>query len=72
VAYDPCGYACSDHASWTGHGFAASMPFESSFAHDNKAIHTANDTIATFGGTADHALKFSQLALAFAVELGSD
>jgi leucyl aminopeptidase len=72
VGFDRCGYACSDHASWTGRGFAASFPFESSFANDNKAIHTSNDTIATFGGTADHALKFSRLALAFAVELGSD
>ena len=24
VAYDRCGYACSDHASWTARGFAAS------------------------------------------------
>jgi len=72
VGYDRCGYGCSDHASWTGKGFAASFPFEASFAHDNKAIHTPSDTIATFGNQANHALKFSQLALAFAVELGSD
>lgn len=72
VGYDKCGYGCSDHASWTGKGYAASFPFEASFAHDNKAIHTPNDTIATFGGQASHALKFSQLALAFAIELGSD
>ena len=26
--YDRCGYACSDHASWTGNGFPASFPFE--------------------------------------------
>jgi bacterial leucyl aminopeptidase len=72
VGFDRCGYACSDHASWHGRGFAASFPFESSFSNYNHAIHTQNDTIATFGGTADHALKFSQLALAYAVELGSD
>lgn len=72
VGYDRCGYACSDHASWTGRGFAASFPFEASFAHDNKAIHTANDTSAVFGNQAGHALKFAQLALAFAVELGAD
>ncbi|MBE2243358.1 MAG: M20/M25/M40 family metallo-hydrolase [Burkholderiaceae bacterium] len=72
VGYDRCGYGCSDHASWTGRGFAASFPFEASFAHSNHAIHTANDTTATFGNQALHALKFTQLALAYAVELGSD
>jgi leucyl aminopeptidase len=72
VGFDKCGYGCSDHASWTGQGYAASFPFEASFAHDNKAIHTPNDTIATFGSQAEHALKFSKLALSFAVELGSD
>lgn len=64
VGYDRCGYACSDHASWTGRGFAASFPFEASFAHYNHSIHTANDTAAVFGNQALHALKFAQLALA--------
>ena len=72
VGYDRCGYACSDHASWTARGYAASFPFESSFAASNRQIHTPNDTTATFGNQAEHALKFTQLALAFAVELGSD
>jgi leucyl aminopeptidase len=72
VGYDRCGYGCSDHASWTGKGYAASFPFESSFARYNRAIHTANDTTATFGNQALHALKFTQLALAYAVELGAD
>ena len=72
VGYDRCGYACSDHASWTGRGFAASFPFESSDATYNRAIHTDRDTTATFGNQALHALKFTQLGLAYAVELGSD
>lgn len=72
VGYDVCGYGCSDHASWHTAGYAASFPFEASFGTDNPRIHTVNDTIANFGGTANHALKFSQLALAFMVELGSD
>ena len=72
VGYDRCGYGCSDHASWTAAGFAASFPFEAAFADDNKAIHTANDTTATFGNQALHAAKFSRLALAYAVELGTD
>lgn len=72
VGYDKCGYACSDHASWQALGFPTSMPFESSFARDNPAIHTAKDTFANSGGQATHALKFARLAAAFAIELGSD
>jgi leucyl aminopeptidase len=72
LGYDKCGYACSDHASWQAQGFPTSMPFESSFARDNPAIHTAKDTYANSGGQAVHALKFARLAAAFAVELGSD
>lgn len=67
-----CGYACSDHASWTRNGFAASFPFESLLNQDNPYIHTSQDTIDKSGNTANHAIKFSRLALAFAVELGSD
>jgi leucyl aminopeptidase len=72
LGYDKCGYACSDHASWQALGFPTSMPFESSFARDNPAIHTAKDTFANSGGQATHALKFARLAAAFAMELGSD
>lgn len=72
LGYDKCGYACSDHASWQAQGFPASMPFESSFARDNPAIHTAKDSYANSGGQAAHALKFARLAAAFAIELGSD
>jgi leucyl aminopeptidase len=72
LGYDKCGYACSDHASWHAQGFPTSMPFESSFARDNPAIHTAKDTYANSGGQAAHALKFARLAAAFAIELGSD
>jgi bacterial leucyl aminopeptidase len=69
VGYSACGYGCSDHASWHNRGFRASFPHEASNANYNKAIHTINDTTATFGNTASHALKFTQLALAYAVEL---
>ncbi len=72
VGYSACGYACSDHASWHALGFAASFPHEASNANYNRAIHTPNDTTATFGNQAVHALKFTQLALTYAVELGSD
>ncbi|WP_414654532.1 M28 family metallopeptidase [Ideonella sp.] len=67
-----CGYACSDHASWTNRGFVASFPFEAPMGDDNPYIHTPNDTISKSGNNANHALKFAKLALAYAVELGSD
>ncbi|MEK8031422.1 M20/M25/M40 family metallo-hydrolase [Ideonella sp. DXS29W] len=72
VNEDRCGYACSDHASWTNKGYVASFPFEAPLANDNKLIHTSNDTLAKSGNNANHALKFSKLALAYLVELGSD
>ena len=68
-ATSKCGYACSDHASWTAQGFPASTPFESQKNDMNRKIHTANDTLEQSGGTADHALKFAKLALAYVIEL---
>ncbi|MCW3478742.1 M28 family metallopeptidase [Neisseriaceae bacterium JH1-16] len=72
VGYDQCGYACSDHASWNKQGYVASLPFESSFSNYNPYIHTSKDTLANMGNQAQHALKFTKLALSYAVELGSD
>jgi leucyl aminopeptidase len=72
IGYDACGYACSDHASWSAKGFVASFPFEASFHNYDPYIHSANDTLAKLGNQATHAAKFSKLALAYAVELGSD
>ena len=66
---DVCGYACSDHASWTNAGYPASMPFEAKMAQYNPTIHTANDTLAQSGNNAAHALKFSKLAAAYVAEL---
>ncbi|MES2901920.1 MAG: M20/M25/M40 family metallo-hydrolase [Pseudomonadota bacterium] len=71
VGADQCGYACSDHTAWHAQGYAASMPFESELGADNPHIHTKNDTYANTGNQAAHALKFTRLAAAFAVELGS-
>lgn len=67
--YSKCGYGCSDHASWTANGFPASIPFESTMDDINKKIHTADDTIASAGGDASHAVKFAKLATAFVVEM---
>lgn len=72
IGYDKCGYACSDHAAWNAQGYATSMPFESEIRKDNPRIHTAGDTLSNSGGQAAHALKFARLAMAYAVELGSE
>ncbi len=71
VGSDQCGYACSDHTAWHAQGYATSMPFESELGDDNPHIHTKNDTYANAGNQAAHALKFTRLAAAFAIELGS-
>lgn len=67
-----CGYACSDHASWHEQGYPATSPHEATAAQDNPTIHSANDTLATIGNSAAHAVKFARLALTFAIEAGSD
>ncbi|MCW5960390.1 MAG: M20/M25/M40 family metallo-hydrolase [Pyrinomonadaceae bacterium] len=64
-----CNYGCSDHASWTSKNYPSSFPFESSFNNSNSQIHTANDTISLSNNNADHALKFTKLALSFVGEL---
>ncbi len=64
-----CGYACSDHASWTAAGYPAAMPFEARFGEHNPWIHTPSDTYATLGDSVDHAFKFARLATAFLVEI---
>ena len=69
IGTSSCGYACSDHASWFNKSYPVSFAFESTFNDDNAAIHSANDTLATTGNTANHALKFTKLALSYVGEL---
>lgn len=75
----PCGYACSDHASWTDSGFPAAMMFEAGRPRnpndpwdmgDFPYIHTTGDTLANMGNSAIHSVKFAQFGLAFIGELG--
>lgn len=65
-----CGYACSDHASWTQAGFPAAAYLEGSFRQTNQNIHTSRDTLATSGGSARHSVNFARLGLAFMAEVG--
>lgn len=64
---DRCGYACSDHASWTRAGFASAFPFETTFEEYNPDIHTAADTTKKLVPT--HGLRYLKLAIAFGIEL---
>ena len=65
-----CGYGCSDHASWTSAGYPSAMMFE---AGDSGGyfpyIHSANDTLANMGESAQYSVKFAKLGLAFLGEL---
>ncbi len=67
---ETCGYACSDHASWTAAGYPAGMMFE---AGDLQGyfpyIHTRYDTLETMGESAADSVKFAQFGLAFLGEL---
>ncbi|KAG8719398.1 Leucine aminopeptidase 1 [Ceratobasidium sp. 394] len=66
-----CGYACSDHASWTKYGYPSAFSIESSFENSNHNIHSVNDRIDFSPEFSfEHALEFSKLAVAFAIELG--
>ncbi|OGT45016.1 MAG: hypothetical protein A3E83_05895 [Gammaproteobacteria bacterium RIFCSPHIGHO2_12_FULL_41_20] len=67
VKYTQCGYACSDHASWTQGGFVSAMPSESAFENSNHSIHTSQDTMEKLSLT--HMTDYVKLAVAFAIEL---
>jgi len=62
-----CGYACSDHASWTRAGFPSSFPFEGPFNELNPDIHTSRDTLDKL--SLEHIVEFAKLGLGFAVEM---
>lgn len=68
VSYMSCGYACSDHASWTENGFPSMMPVEDEFSASAKRIHTLND-VADNNMSGEYASNFSKLAVAFALSL---
>lgn len=65
--YSICNYGCSDHFSFAQNGYEVAFPFESSFGQHNPNIHTASDTYA-FLQNANHAAKFTKLALQYLIE----
>lgn len=66
-----CGYACSDHASWTSAGFPAVMAAEAGGPGQPffNQLHTANDTLAVMGDSGVNSAKFARFGLAFIGEL---
>ncbi|KAK7039166.1 hypothetical protein VNI00_010070 [Paramarasmius palmivorus] len=70
---DPCGYACSDHASWNSVGYPAAFPFEANFEAENynPNIHTYHDTTEVAGFSWTHSLEFVKLAVAATYELSA-
>ena len=63
-----CGYACSDHQSWTRNGVHAAFPFEAAFADYNRAIHTPQDTVAALDATGANQARFAKLGIEFLME----
>ena len=68
--YSLCGFECSDHASWNEEGIKAAFPSESKFEKFNPYIGSSSDTMDLLN--LDHMTNFSKLALAFAIEMGSE
>jgi len=69
LGYEPftCGYACSDHASWTKAGYAASAPFEAIMKNMDPYIHTKDDLMKYI--SVEHGMQFTKLATGFIIEL---
>jgi leucyl aminopeptidase len=67
VKHTQCGYACSDHATWTKNGYAAAIPAEAAYENTNPSIHSTNDSMDKL--SLSHMSDYLKLATAFAVEL---
>ena len=68
VKHSRCGYACSDHASWTQAGYKAAIPAEAAYRNSNPHMHTSQDIQAHL--SLKHMTDYLKLATAFAVESG--
>ncbi|SCZ88343.1 BZ3500_MvSof-1268-A1-R1_Chr2-1g04348 [Microbotryum saponariae] len=65
-----CGYACSDHASWSKVGAPSAFAIESSFPDSNKKIHSSGDTIQNEGFSFEHMRSFVRLSVGMTLEMG--
>ena len=62
-----CGYACSDHASASKHGYPSAFVIESDFKYSDKKIHTTEDKVEYLDFK--HMLQHARLTLGLAYEL---
>ncbi len=69
VQYSRCGYACSDHATWTRKGYAAAIAAEAAYENTNPAMHSSQDTMDKL--SIEHMTDYAKLASAFAVEMAT-
>jgi leucyl aminopeptidase len=63
IGHAECGYACSDHASWTAAQVPAVYPFESHHEDYNRRIHTSMDKMDYLNF--EHMTKFAKIGVAF-------
>ncbi|KAH9821496.1 aminopeptidase [Melampsora americana] len=64
-----CGYACSDHASFTKIGVPSAFAIESTFEESNHRIHSVNDRFDFPEFSFEHMAEFSKLVIGLVVEL---
>lgn len=64
-----CGYACSDHATWTKAGIPSVFSFEGAFKDHSPFIHTVQDTTEHIDFT--HMTAFVKTAIGFAIEMAN-
>ncbi|KZO93263.1 peptidase [Calocera viscosa TUFC12733] len=64
-----CGYACSDHASWSKAGYRSAFAIESTFDNSDKNIHSTNDRLDISPEfDFNHMLEFSKLSVGYIIE----
>jgi leucyl aminopeptidase len=67
IAFTKCGYACSDHASWTKAKIPSCFTFEAKFEDQSPYIHSTGDTVEQIDF--DHMKSFVNNCVGFVVEL---
>ncbi|KAJ3237226.1 hypothetical protein HDU81_009848 [Chytriomyces hyalinus] len=67
IVDESCGYACSDHASWTRAGYAAAYLFDTPMKDAPEFVHSEGDAFENIDF--EHLVRFVKIALGFAVEL---
>ncbi|KAJ3251318.1 hypothetical protein HDU77_005979 [Chytriomyces hyalinus] len=67
IVDESCGYACSDHASWTRAGYAAAYLFDTPMKDAPEFVHSELDAFENIDF--EHLVRFVRIALGFAVEL---